>query len=227
MLYTDKSNCRRAARKALGIQGGEGTAFVIIPEGDKYRWEKIEAQLVGAETKLIITDEAIAEPLVSFGLAAPVIEPTEAPAPEPGAINEAPKALDTIDPLAAFGITAEALTLIAKAADARCVMPIRRRVAELGARSTTINAWEAARRGELPAPLIVPESNAHVRKRADAFRAMAEAGDLEGLTSAEIGGTNTYAKALRSYRDALVHYVKLAAPDAANDDLTPELEAAE
>jgi hypothetical protein len=71
-------------------------------------------------------------------------------------------------------------------------------------------AWRAAEAGELPPALNIPTSNAWMQAKADALRDMAKARDAAGLAAYEVGGTNTYSKALRSYRDACLAYVTTA-----------------
>ena len=55
------------------------------------------------------------------------------------------------------------------------------------------------------------EANYTYNRRADRIYKMALANDLDGLEAIEIAGVNTYAKALRGYRDLLVAHLKGAA----------------
>lgn len=52
------------------------------------------------------------------------------------------------------------------------------------------------------------EANYTYNRRADRIYKMALANDLDGLEAVEIAGVNTYAKALRGYRDLLVVHLK-------------------
>lgn len=109
--------------------------------------------------------------------------------------------------LADLGLTDEIAASILAAGDAKAIKPEKKARARI-----TDAAWAAAKAGMMPAPLSFPASNVYAQKHADKLRDLAEAQDLIGLGNYIIGGTNTYSKALRSYRDALIAYVQSALP---------------
>lgn len=203
--YSDKSNARRAARAALGKDAKEDADFRLIEQEGRYGFEALHGMgdALSAGEPLPPPAYSMQEGNEASSCALPN-NPSETP--------EMVKLALPDDPLAALGATPEALALIAAAAEARCVTPQKAQRKELSptARPATLEAWKAAKAGVLPPPLQVPASNAHVAKRADALRKMAEEGRLSDLHAEQIGGTNTYAKALRSYRDALIAYLQTA-----------------
>lgn len=84
--------------------------------------------------------------------------------------------------------------------------------AKCGRKSMLTAAREAVARGELPEMLeFKSEANYTYNRHADNLHKLAVANDSAGLEAYAIGGTNTYSKALRGYRDLLVQYVKGAA----------------
>jgi hypothetical protein len=76
-----------------------------------------------------------------------------------------------------------------------------------GRRTFTVIAMEQAMAGNLPDPMVVPASNKHAGLHAEKMLALAKAGDAIALRDHQITGTNSYAKMLRAYRDALLTYV--------------------
>jgi hypothetical protein len=90
-----------------------------------------------------------------------------------------------------------------------------------GRRGFAKDIWEAVNNDRVPDPLQFPVSNYWSQKKADVLYALAACGDHEALADHHIGGTNTYAKALRVYRDAcltlLQRRAEAAAADAAQD----------
>lgn len=184
-LYKQKTSARAAALKALG----KDAEFEIVATDDgRFYWidtSAAAALAAGAENDPPLPVEPVAE-----------ISVLEAPEPFE---EEEPKADLTID----LGLDPELVALIyglGEAAGAAIPVPQKRK-------GLTAEAWEAVHAGRLPEPLKFPASNAHAQKHADALLAIANMGDEAGLHAYQIGGTNTYSKALRDYRDALLVYV--------------------
>lgn len=185
-LYKHKTSARAAAIKALG-KGGE---FEIVATDDgQFYWidtSEAAAEAAGAEN----------DPSPVYVAPEPEVALLEAPEP----FHEPEEKADlTVD----LGITPELAALIyglGEAAGAAIPVPQKRK-------GITADAWAAVERGEMPAPLVFPNSNKHAQKHADAMRALTEAGDRTALEEYQIGGTNTYSKALRSYREALISYL--------------------
>ena len=238
-LYTDRSNAKRAAKKALGH-----TDFEVVKTTDgKFYWidtSAAAAEAAGAENdpplptlpepEVSILEPALASGGViqpnaegSFGLMGEATSESTLPADMVVGMDFAsgpdrtveyivdkdghveafhevePKADLTID----LGITPELADLIyelGETAGAAIPVPKKRR-------GITAQAWEAATRGELPAPLDFPPSNAYATKHAANLLDLAKAGDEAGLHAYFIGGTNTYSKALRDYREALLAFL--------------------
>jgi len=199
-LYTDRSNCKRAAKKALGH-----TDFEVVKTSDgAFYW--IDTSAAAADAAGMENDPPAPEPMVCqttgfVGFPVPEEEAEEVIAqtePEPFEEPE-PKADLTID----LGLTPELVALIygmGEAAGAAIPVPQKRR-------GITADAWAAAERGELPKPLAFPASNAHAQKHADKLLELATEWKPEELKDYPITGTNTYSKALRSYREALQAYM--------------------
>lgn len=184
-LYSDRSNARRAAKKALQHEEFE---VVKTVEGQFY-WIDTSAAAAEAAGKendppaYVPPPEEMAEDMMIEA-----IEETLFDEPEP-------KADLTID----LGLDPELVALIyatGEAAGAVHPVPQKRK-------GITSQAWEAAERGELPEPLAFPASNAHAQKHADKLLELAATGHADKLADYPITGTNTYSKALRSYREAL------------------------
>lgn len=74
----------------------------------------------------------------------------------------------------------------------------------------TSAAWAAVRDGYQPPPLQFPVSNFWSQKHADKLHALMVAGDADGIAGYKIGGTNTYAKALRTYQAACLAHLETA-----------------
>lgn len=205
-LYKHKTSARAAAVKALG----KDAEFEIVATDDgRFYWidtSAAAADAAGAENDPGTSPEQMAENVA-------IIEEHDAwangggaglvqlPIPEPEADEEEqePKANLTVD----LGITPELAALIyglGEAAGAAIPVPQKRK-------GLTADAWEAAGRGEMPGALAFPASNKHAQKHADKLRDLTEAGDAAAVAAYQIGGTNTYSKALRDYRDALLSYL--------------------
>jgi len=71
---------------------------------------------------------------------------------------------------------------------------------------------EQAKAGAFPGPVEFPSSNRHSQAHANKLRDLAIERNREGLEASMIGGTNTYAKILRAFRDALVVWLDTVAP---------------
>ena len=207
-LYKHKTSARASAIKALG----KDAEFEIVTTSDGlFYWidtSAAAAEAAGAENdppapEMPVPDvsplEAIPEP-VAAALAPTVADDPAVTVTEPGPFEEPEqKANLTID----LGITPELAALIyglGEAAGDAIPVPQKRK-------GITADAWAAVERGEMPGPLNFPASNIYAKVHADNLLQMTEAGDVDGLTSYPIGGTNTYSKALRSYRDALLAYL--------------------
>ena len=94
-----------------------------------------------------------------------------------------------------------------------------------GRRTFAVIAMEQAQAGKLPDPMEVPASNKHAGLHATKLRALAEAGDAIALRDHQITGTNSYAKMLRAYRDALLTYVEKRAAEPDTSDIPEATEA--
>jgi hypothetical protein len=185
-FYKHKTSARAAAVKALGSEA----EFELIQRDDG-QWYWIDTSAAAAEAAGAENDPPPQpEPVAEMSVLEPPVafeEPEE-------------KANLTVD----LGLTPELVALIyglGEAAGAAIPVPQKRR-------GITAKAWEAVYAGKLPGPLAFPASNAHAQKHADHLHATAAAGDEGGLCAYPIGGTNTYSKALRDYRDALLVYVR-------------------
>lgn len=118
------------------------------------------------------------------------------------------------DTLAALGLTTASLAMIEAMADevaeakaaAKAGTGLGKRK---GRKTITAAAWAEAEAGVLPEAPEFPLSNYYANRHAKALRDAAGAGDREGLVAYTIGGTNTYSKALRSYREALLRYLEV------------------
>lgn len=251
-LYTDRSNAKRAAKKALGhadfevVKTTEGKFYwidtspaaadaagaendaptTVEPQPEEVAWESPAAApaAVCPDMATGINLEEMAYkgsrgPGITFYTNSPEVAAAMgidlAGGPDTTAVvvmdgdgvvdvvhsfNEPePKADLTID----LGITDALAHLIyglGEAAGDAIPVPKRRK-------GITSDAWERAEQAKLPKPLSFPASNIYAQKHADALLALGRNGDAEGLAAYVIGGTNTYAKALRDYRDALLAYL--------------------
>ena len=68
--------------------------------------------------------------------------------------------------------------------------------------------------GRLPPAPTFPESNYWMTKHAFALHDLAVAGDLAAVQAYEIGGCNTYSRALRGYRDLLIAVLQISVQPA-------------
>ncbi|CAB4122766.1 hypothetical protein UFOVP32_65 [uncultured Caudovirales phage] len=71
------------------------------------------------------------------------------------------------------------------------------------------DALKAVQAGVEPAPPTFPISNYWSQRHADKLFALMQAGDEEGLNAFPINGCNTYAKALRAYREICLTYLAM------------------
>lgn len=107
--------------------------------------------------------------------------------------------------LAALGLTPEAEAQIMGAAVAVAATKV---VTVKPRKKLTDEAWKAAKAGILPPAPTFPVSNLHAQKHAVRLHKLAQDSDFVALGNVVIGGTNTYAKALRDYLAALLHYAQ-------------------
>lgn len=206
--FTVKSNATRAARKACAAAGcpdaTAGVDFFIIESGDTFaftlaaQWRpngpsEDDALTPGVDTPAEVeaeTDPVLAE--VAAGR-----EILDAPDDDAEALGLA----DTLAGLDDLDVTALAATPAPGATPEAAA-----KEKPLGKRAQAKAAAEAAAAtGELPPHLtIASAANPSYNKRADAIRALAEAGDITGLKAATFTGQNTYAAMLRRYHALLV-----------------------
>lgn len=73
--------------------------------------------------------------------------------------------------------------------------------------SMTDAAMEAAKAGRMPEPLTFPASNSYAQKHVEAMLELARADNKAAVEAYTIKGTNTYSKALRRFREALLVYL--------------------
>lgn len=191
-LFTDRSNCRRHAKKVLGHTQIE----VVKTDEGLFYWidlSEAAAEAAGAEN----------DPTPTYTAPEPEVSDLDlfavADQQEPAFSEPEPAANLTID----LGITPELAALIYGLGEAAGkAIPVAKK-----RRGLTAAAWEAAGRGELPPVPNFPASNAYAAKHASALQGLAKARDGEALELYQIGGTNTYSKALRDYRQALLAYL--------------------
>lgn len=113
--------------------------------------------------------------------------------------------------LLALGLDEAAMAAIDEAALAARASGKGSKVRKARAKLTDA-AWVAAKGGVVPSPPVFPQSNLYAGKKGQALYDLAMAGDRAGVAGMVLGGTNTYAKALRSYRDAVL--LALGTPSA-------------
>lgn len=80
-----------------------------------------------------------------------------------------------------------------------------------GRKSMLTPVEQALANGEVLPLEFASEANYTYNRHADRIYKLALANDLDGLEAVEIGGVNTYAKALRRYRDLLIGHLKAVA----------------
>lgn len=76
-----------------------------------------------------------------------------------------------------------------------------------GRRSMLSVFEEAVKAGHAPGPLVFQTVNYSYNNHTDRIFKAGTAGDLTALTAMDIKGTNTYARAVRRYRDLWVEYL--------------------
>jgi hypothetical protein len=70
-------------------------------------------------------------------------------------------------------------------------------------------ARKAVEAGKLPGVLtFTSQANYSYNRHTEAMHALAKQGDMKALTAYIVAGTNTYARALKGYRDLLVQHLK-------------------
>lgn len=207
-LYKHKTTARAAAIKALGKEA----EFEVVQTTDG-RWYWIDTSETAAEAAGAEND-----PSPAYVAPEPEFAFLEAPEPDPApllpTVDEIPVASETkpepfeepeekADLTVDLGLTPDLVALIyglGETAGAAIPVPQKRK-------GWATDALAAAERGELPEALTFPASNKYATKHANALRALTEAGDRAALEEYHIGGTNTYSKALRAYREALLRYL--------------------
>ncbi|MEE7487033.1 hypothetical protein [Methylobacterium oryzae] len=152
--YSLKSNCIRAARKALGADAQPGEAFTLTATHAGWVWAPVSAEQVGPQAHLAATEALPAS--------------IEAPMP----VTEAPEAVPA--PVKPARASSEAVIakrrLMLSEADAR------------GFSARWLGAMQAAAAGELPeAPDFSKPTHVSGRKWLAEAVALQAAGDIEGL----------------------------------------------
>lgn len=114
----------------------------------------------------------------------------------------------TMIDLEALGLTPELETMVLDAGTqaGQALTPAKAKRAS----GLMAKAEAAVKDGAVPPAPTFPVSNYWSQRKADAIHALVTAGDLEGLRAYEVGGTNTYAKALRRYRELCIGYLEAA-----------------
>jgi hypothetical protein len=115
--------------------------------------------------------------------------------------------LATFEKVEAHEVTPEVESLILKIANGIASVKMAS-AKKRGRKSMLTAAQEAVQAGQLPPPLeFASEANYTYNRHADRLHKLAVEGNLEALEATEIGGVNTYAKALRGYRDLLIQHL--------------------
>jgi hypothetical protein len=193
-LYKTPENAAKAAIKALGHDD-----FLTDATGDPLRWfwyvpgshpfEDAEGADVGADFATVEAKQEEPEPFE---------EPETPAAPMPGA---------------EYGLTPEVIASIMAQAEQIGASKVKAKKPRANAAAKWMAEAEA---GVMPTPPTFPPSNAYAQKTVDTIHSMVLAMDAEGLDALQIGGTNTYAKLTRAFRDAcLAHILSLPAKKAA------------
>ena len=126
-----------------------------------------------------------------------------------------------------FGLTPDMEAAILAAGDATGAAKAKLKPSKARANLTTA-AWEAARSGAMPAPLVYPTPN-HMQPHVEKIFNLMQAGDRDAVAAHEIKGKKFYSRVALDYRAACLHFLdkplaipllstapaKLDAPDAA------------
>jgi hypothetical protein len=196
-VYSDKSNARRAARKALLAAG------CTMPDPSDYTITEAEGGFSFALAPAWAPQHAAAEQtdpvLAEVAAGTEILDAPEDDDTAPGALI-ATGAGETVGQACAAAIAA-----IGELDVAAIVQGAGTAATEAPAKAKGKGAADAAASGEMPAPLIFSKSyNAAYQPRMDALKALADAGDIDGLMAFSIGGVNTSSRQLSRWRDLAV-----------------------
>jgi hypothetical protein len=207
-VYSDKSNARRAARKALLAAG------CTMPDPSDYTITEAEGGFSFALAPAWAPQHAAAEqtdPVLAEVAAGTEI--LDAPEDDDTALGAliATGAGETVGQACAAAIAAigelDVAAIVQGAGTAATEPPAKAKAKGKDARSIEDARAAALAGGPLPTLKITSAANASYQKRAGALRDLAEAGDIEALRQHAVTGSNTYARMLRRYQEALVAYL--------------------
>jgi len=195
-------------------------AMVAVIKKGKKASAKVAKPALDAElaTMAAIHNAAMAEMVEASTYAVPEPVPTEAEASQalPAEVEDAafdqtaPEPVVEPEPELVAETAAVEPVKATKAAKPAKAEPADDKANTAPAKGANVMSWALAESGILPEPVAIPESNAPMRAHIAAMHAKAAAGDLEGVKSYLIGGTNTYSKLARNYRGALVRYLEVS-----------------
>lgn len=191
--YSSKSNAKRAALKDLGPDALPGIDFELVQVADgKWAWATPAAKPVEDDLDTVVADAPAPEELD------PEPAPEAIEAAEQAALDAAP------EPWAGPTTNFDALDAVAgEPAPPKGTAAKKPR----GYAGAVLAAAEA---GERPWPPAASTANMTYVKRYERIGALLDAGDIEGLEALVIGGTNTYSKLERAYRDAAIAFLATA-----------------
>lgn len=182
--YSSKSNAKRAARKALGAEAIEGLDYILSGEGKSWTWTSDPAAAAAMEAEGTFDD-------------------TEAE-PDPAAVEAAEeKAQDALLDEFWSGAETDFDALDAAAGEPE---PEPTKAAKKP-RGYAAEVKAAVAAGDYPWPPAASAKNLSYIKRYEKIGQMLDNEDLDGLTALVVGGTNTYSKMERAYRDACIAYL--------------------
>ena len=222
--FTQRHNAKRAALKLIAAGSAPATEFEIQgphPQDGRFAilWQTAAAEAPAAEPAP--TEAVESEIEAAAGAEAkpePGAEPAEAePEPAPAAAIE--PAGEPADPALAMieaeRLEAELVRRGYRQSYLRRARPKIGRAArqpraprapgERRRNSKTAALDAAAARGVMPEkPDVTSHANHHYQKRFDRLAELAAAEDWQGVADYQCNGVNTYAKAVRQYRDRLL-----------------------
>jgi hypothetical protein len=112
----------------------------------------------------------------------------------------------TFEKVEAHEVTPEVESLILKIANGIASVKLAS-AKKRGRKSMLTPVIEGLEKGEVLPLEFASEANYTYNRHADRLHKLALEGNLEALEATEIGGVNTYAKALRGYRDLLIQHL--------------------